>query len=176
MTKPHQVFKYCPRCSSAGFDFEGHRSFKCKDCGFHFFVNSSAAVAGIIVNHKGEILFTVRAFEPNKGMLDLPGGFVDPMETAEHAIAREIKEELGIEVSAMRYIGSWHNEYVFSGLSVYTTDLGFVLEVAGFDGISANDDISGFEFLPPSKIDFSRIGAESIRRLVKMYLKQIQVG
>ncbi|MFT3739459.1 MAG: NUDIX domain-containing protein [Breznakibacter sp.] len=175
MIQPSSVFKYCPRCGSRAFEFDNDRSFKCQDCRFHFFINSSAAVAGIIVNDKGEILFSVRAFDPDKGMLDLPGGFVDPLESAEQAVIREIKEELGLDVVAMRYIGSWYNEYKFSGLSVYTTDLGFVVDVASLEGIAANDDISGFEFTAPGMIDYSRIGAESIRRLVKMYLSQYPI-
>ena len=53
MTQPQNVFKYCPKCGSGHFNFEGSRSFLCGDCGFHYFINSSAAVAGLIENEKG---------------------------------------------------------------------------------------------------------------------------
>jgi mutator protein MutT len=171
MTQPGKVFKYCPKCGSSEFHFDGDRSFKCAHCKFHFYINSSAAVAVIIENPNGEILLTIRAHNPNKGYLDLPGGFVDPMETAEDAVRREIREELNLEVENMRYLTSFPNEYVFSGFSVYTTDLAFVAQVSDFSGISANDDISGFIFAKPDEVDFSKIGAPSITQIIKTYNK-----
>ena len=41
---------------------------------------------------------TVRGIEPEKGRLDLPGGFVEVGEHPRDALAREAKEELGVEV------------------------------------------------------------------------------
>lgn len=169
-TQPKDVFRICPRCGSKNFDFDGHRAFLCRECRFHFFINSSAAVAAVIVDDEGRILFTVRAHEPKKGFFDLPGGFVDPLESAEVALVREIKEELGLDVVRWRYLCSFPNEYVFAGLSVFTTDLGFVVETNGFANIKADDDIVGFEFVHPHEVDFSKIGAESIANIVRNYI------
>ena len=44
-----------------------------------------------------KILLTQRAIDPFKGFWCLPGGHIDPRESAEQAIAREIKEETGLE-------------------------------------------------------------------------------
>jgi mutator protein MutT len=171
-THPQYVLKYCPRCGSSHFLFEGERSFKCQDCSFHFFINASCAVAAIIENDKEELLFTIRAFEPNKGMLDLPGGFVDPLETAEDAVKREIKEELGLEVETVEYLTSFPNEYVFSGFTVYTIDLGFIVKVKSLEIIEANDDISGYEFIAPNKVDRSRLSSPSLIVIMDAYLNK----
>lgn len=170
-THPGNIIKYCPKCSSMDFIFDGERSFKCKQCGFHFFINSAAAVAAVIVDSKGRVLLTRRAFDPYKGMLDLPGGFVDPMETAEEAVRREIKEELNLEITKLDYLVSFPNEYVFAGYSVFTTDLAFICQVDSFERIHVEDDISAYEFVSQSDIDYSAISSESIRNIVKCYFK-----
>ncbi len=169
-TLPGNVIKYCPKCGSEEFDFDGSRSFKCRHCGFHFFINSAAAVAAIIVNDKKEVLLTRRAFEPYKGMLDLPGGFVDPGEQAEEALYREIKEELNLDVVDAKYLVSFPNEYVFSGYTVYTTDLGFLCHVRSFEGMHIQDDISGYEFVAIDEIDYESISSESIKNILKHYV------
>ena len=169
MYHPIEVFKYCPCCGSSEFVPDSSRSLKCAGCGFRFFVNSSAAVAALIVNDKNELLFTVRAFEPCKGMLDLPGGFVDPGETVEEALHREIKEELNIDIQDVIYINSFPNEYLFSGLTVFTIDLAFVCKVTDFSTIRCGDDVAGFIFISPENVDYSKIGGDSIRKIVKCF-------
>ena len=172
-TKPGDVLRYCPKCGSKHFIFDNQRSFSCKDCQFALYINSSSAVAAIISNNKGEILLTRRAFEPAKGKLDLPGGFVDPMERAEDALIREIKEELNLTVTSFTYLTSYPNEYIFKGYSVYTTDLAFVCQVESLELIESNDDVSGFQFTNPNAIDFNEISSESIKSILKHYINQV---
>ena len=76
-------FRYCPICGSQQFKVNSSKSKKCEKCGFELFMNASSAVAAFITNSKGELLVERRKLEPAKGTLDLPGGFVDPQETAE---------------------------------------------------------------------------------------------
>nr|WP_051567975.1 NUDIX domain-containing protein [Draconibacterium orientale] len=97
-THPLKVLKYCPKCGSAELHKSGDRSLKCADCGFHFFINSSAAVAALVTDESGKLMLVTRGVEPNYGKLDLPGGFIDPLESAEDAVRRELKEELGLKV------------------------------------------------------------------------------
>lgn len=173
MTAPSKVIKYCPRCGSAEFVPQDGKSFKCNDCKFHFFVNSAAAVAAIIQNDKGEILLSVRGIEPNKGMLDLPGGFVDPGERAETAVCREIMEELNLKVNEIRFLASFPNEYVFSGYTVYTCDLGFVCKVSDFSLMRCMDDISGYLFVKPDKVEYDKICSNSIKQILKFYVENV---
>ncbi|MEC9093926.1 MAG: NUDIX domain-containing protein, partial [Planctomycetota bacterium] len=89
------VFNYCPICATES-DCRGTSPFVCSQCGFHFFFPPAVAVGALICNADRDVLFLERAKEPGKGKLGLPGGFVDPGETAEQAIQREIKEEVGL--------------------------------------------------------------------------------
>ncbi len=172
MTQPENVFKFCPKCGSQEFNFEGERSFLCAHCGFHYFINSSAAVAGLIQNKNGDLMLTIRAFNPNKGMLDLPGGFVDPMESAETALKREIKEELNLDIVEMKYLTSFPNEYIFSGFSVYTTDMAFVCKVDGWENMHIQDDITDIVFVNKENLDWDQVSAPSIKSIIKAFWQQ----
>ena len=150
------AFEFCPKCgSNAFFTTNKGRSFNCEDCHFQYFINSSAAVACLIFNSKGELLLTRRAFEPNKGMLDLPGGFVDPMETVEEAAIREIKEELNLDLSNLYYLVSFPNLYPYSNMVIPTVDLAFVCETEDLSQLKPGDDVASVEFYPPRNVDFS---------------------
>jgi len=172
MCHPLEVIKFCPKCGSNKFVSSPDFSFKCDECGFHFFINSATATAGVILNEKGEMLLTRRAENPHKGMLDLPGGFVDPGENAETAMRREIAEELNLKVVEMKFIGSFPNEYVFSNYTVYTTDMGFLCSIKNFSDITFRDDISGFEFFQPTEIPSNEISSPSIRKIIQLYIDE----
>ena len=166
-THPINVLKFCPRCGSAHFPTTGSRSFKCEDCSFNYYVNSSAAVAILLFNEKGELLLTRRAVEPHQGKLDLPGGFVDPMESAEQAAVREIQEELGIFVHTLKYFGTFPNEYIFSGYSVFTLDLAFLAKTESLYEMTAMDDVASFEFHKPQDVDLEELPSISMKKIIK---------
>jgi len=172
-TLPENTIHYCPKCGSSDFTFKEDQSFLCGKCQFHLYINSAAAVAALIVNDKGEILFTKRAVNPYKGMLDLPGGFVDIMETSEDALIREIKEELNLEIEEFQYFMSSPNEYIFGGLSVFTLDLAYICQTKTFNHIHAKDDISDYEFIAPNMISYNKIGCESIKRITKSFADKL---
>jgi NAD+ diphosphatase len=165
-------FYYCPKCGSAIFQTEDKgRSYHCEGCDFQYFINNSAAVACLIFNSSGELLLTRRAFEPNKGMLDLPGGFVEPMETAEEAVVREIKEELNIHVTNMTYLVSFPNLYPYSKFVVPTVDLAFICKTDQLGQLQPGDDVAAVEFIYPEKVDPGTLCSESMINILQFYLK-----
>lgn len=170
-THPLEVLKFCPKCASSKFGPAGARSLKCNNCGFHFYINSSAAVAALIADKNGKLLLTRRGIEPGYGKLDLPGGFVDPMETVENALQRELREELGLKIKSFKYFGSAPNEYVFSDFSVFTIDMGFIVYPETTRGLVAQDDILDFKFYAENEIDYNEIPAPSIKYFVKEFFK-----
>ncbi len=165
---PLEIFRYCPKCGEPGFAGDSEKSLKCSKCGFRYYINMSAAVAAIIRNDKGEVLFTVRKHDPASGMLDLPGGFADLGETAEEAVKREIFEELNLEVSGMDYFGSFTNKYVFAELEYQTLDLVFICTVKSFSTLQVADDVSGYVFRDPGKVRPEEIGLASIRNIIRL--------
>lgn len=171
-THPLNVLKFCPRCGSNHFPAMGERSFTCGDCSFNYYINASAAVAVLLFNKKGELLFTRRAIEPHLGKLDLPGGFIDPLETAEQAAVREIQEELGIEIHSLKYFGSFPNEYVFSGYCVFTLDLAFLAKTESFHKMTPMDDIASFKFFKMQDVDPEEMPSISMYNIIQELIER----
>lgn len=165
---PDNFLKFCPHCGSDNFKPQGVKEFLCDACGFDFFVNSAAAVTALILDSSGSLLVTRRGRNPGKGLLDLPGGFVDPSESLETALRRELSEELGVSVSSASYFASAPNVYVFSGYAVHTTDVAFVCSVSG--NPSPADDVDEILWLSPESIDLSLFAFPSIRSFVESFL------
>lgn len=83
-----QAIGHCPRCGSGDFPQQAPRFFRCVRCDFHFHVNCATAVVGVVADAANCVLFSV------------PGGFVDADESAETALARELREEVNLELTA----------------------------------------------------------------------------
>lgn len=164
---PKHHFQYCPRCSTKGQFNAKHYSFKCPGCGFEFFLNSSAAVTAIIFNKTGQLLMTRRGIEPEIGKLDLPGGFIDPEESAEQALKREVREELNLVPTGVAYYGSFPNEYLYSGTIVHTIDLAFKCQVKDFTGLAHADDVAGYEFVNLMDVVPDELPFQSLKNIIK---------
>lgn len=135
------------------------------------YVNPSAAVAAFILNENDELLVSIRAKEPAKNTCDLPGGFVDDNETAEEALIRELKEELGITVDQVDYLFSLPNQYLYSGWTLPTLDLFYCVKI-GTDIVPvAADDVAACQFVPLHELDPQQFGLTSIRNAVSRFVE-----
>lgn len=161
-------FKFCPSCASTHFTFPYNRRFLCEDCGFAYYHNIAAAVA-IVFTFEDKVLFTVRNVDPDKGKWDLPGGFIDPNETAEEAACREIKEELGIEISTsdLKYITTSPNNYLYKNVPYRTMDIFYECPLkSDVMTINAEDEIQELIWVKRSEIELNQIGFVSIRKVI----------
>jgi NAD+ diphosphatase len=162
-------FRFCPACGAAALQPCSSKSLACGQCGFTFFLNVAAAVVALIVDD-GCILVTVRAEEPAAGTLDLPGGFVDPYESLEEALYREIREELGLEVVAARFLCSVWNRYVYKDVVYATIDVAYECRVADARAAKACDEIQAVRFLPLNEVAVDSFGLKSVREILRHYL------
>jgi ADP-ribose pyrophosphatase YjhB (NUDIX family) len=167
---PLQKFRYCPACGSERFIVQNDKSKFCRQCGFQYYLNAVAAVAGFIV-YQGKLLLCMRGQEPLKGTYDLPGGFVDINETAENALVREIFEELNLITNNLEYLFSVPNEYLYSDFNVRTLDLFFRIEINDFSPLKSNDDVAGIHFVSLQDVDIEQIGLKSIKIAVNKFLE-----
>ena len=118
-------FKMCPECGSKNIEWRNGKKWLCPDCGFDLYCNVAAAVGIVLYDDEYNILFEVRAKEPRKGFLCLPGGFVDPDESAEDAVVRECHEELDAEVHGSKFLCSFPNTYKYKNIEYKTCDIFF---------------------------------------------------
>jgi ADP-ribose pyrophosphatase YjhB (NUDIX family) len=63
-------------------------------------------VGAIITDAAGRLLLIKRGHQPGKGLWSIPGGRVEPGETDEQAVIREVREETGLVVQPGRLIGA----------------------------------------------------------------------
>jgi mutator protein MutT len=169
---PLELFHFCPKCGSPRFEIHNEKSKQCADCGFVYYFNPSAATVAFIRNERGELLVCRRAKEPAKGTLDLSGGFIDCFETAEEGVAREVREETGLEVTATQYLFSLPNIYPYSGFEVHTEDMFFLCTVKAEDEVKAMDDVAATRWVPLDEVRPEDFGLGSVRRGVERFLKE----
>lgn len=66
---------------------------------------SIPCVGAVVVDASGRLLLVRRANPPHAGLWSLPGGHVEPGETREQAVVREVAEETGLQVLVLRRVG-----------------------------------------------------------------------
>ena len=141
---------------------------------FQLFLNASSATVALIVNEKDELLVVRRKNDPGKDMLDMPGGFVDMDETGEEAMAREVKEETGLEATEVSYQFSYPNTYLYSGFLVHTLDMFFKVKVKDLSHIEAMDDAAAYYWIPFSEIDIDKFAFDSIKKGLTRFLRDLR--
>jgi mutator protein MutT len=161
-------FKFCPNCGSQDIEYNNNFKFNCNTCDFVLYHNIAAAVA-IIFTYEDKILFTVRNVDPDKGKLDLPGGFIDPGETAEEAACREIKEEIGltIPITKLLYVTTSPNNYLYKKVAYRTMDIFYECSLDSESiEVTAKDEIKELVWINRKEIDLNQIGFISIRTVI----------
>ena len=162
------MFNYCPSCGSRDVYFDNIKEFRCKACSFTFFQNVAAAAAAIL-EYDGKILAIRRGREPKKGMLDLPGGFLDPEESAEDGLKREVREELNIELGELTYLGSYPNIYKYKDVLYHTCDLFFYSKIDTLPTDLDRTEIDELILLDPKEIPVDKFAFESTKVGLRYY-------
>lgn len=110
----------------------------------------------IITNRRSQVLMTKRAFAPDKGKLDLPGGFLNYGETPYAGAKREALEELGVPIRIIAVLGFANDTYGPERWS--TLNIGLLAEIISGTPKAA-DDAAAFTWInpatvPPKKLAF----------------------
>ena len=125
-------FNFCPICGSKKIENHSMRKWLCPDCGFDLYNNVASAVGIIIFDKNYNVLFEVRAKEPRKGFIAVPGGFVDFNESAEEAVIRECQEEIGVKINpaSIKFLCTRPNIYEYKNIEYKTCDIFFTAELS----------------------------------------------
>jgi NAD+ diphosphatase len=99
-----RLHQFCGCCGEKTVYKEGVRAKECPRCGLVSFPRLSPAV--IVAVERGGKILLARANRFPTQFYSVLAGFVEPGETLEEAVAREVKEEVGIEVANIKYFGS----------------------------------------------------------------------
>jgi NAD+ diphosphatase len=100
----HGRHAYCGRCGHGTKAFRGGWGRRCGQCGLEHFPRVDPVVI-MLAEHEGKVLLGRQPRYP-PGRYSALAGFLEPGESIEEAVAREIFEEAGIRVSGVRYVAS----------------------------------------------------------------------
>lgn len=100
----HARHGFCANCGSAAAPFRAGWGRKCVSCAAEHFPRVDPVVI-MLAEHRGRVLLGRQPQYP-PGRYSALAGFVEPGESIEEAVAREFREEAGIEVAQVRYVAS----------------------------------------------------------------------
>jgi len=100
----HSTHQHCPRCGARTEMTAGGHMRVCPQDGSQHFPRVDPAV--IMLVHDGDRCLLARGPQWPQGRFSVLAGFVEPGESLEQAVIREVAEEVGVSVTAPRYLGS----------------------------------------------------------------------
>jgi NAD+ diphosphatase len=115
--------RFCGRCGSETVPQETELARKCSRCGLQHFPRLSPAV--IVRVERGKEILLARSPHFAPGVYSTLAGFVEPGESLEGTVHREILEEVGITVTNLRYFGSQPWPFPNSLMIGFVADYGF---------------------------------------------------
>ena len=148
--------QFCGRCGTATRAKVGERAKECPACGHIVYPRVSPAMMVLVT--RGQELLLARAKRFPQAMYSALAGFVEPGESIEDCVHREVREEVGVQVDALRYVASQSWPFPHSLMIAYTA------EYVGGEVRPCDDEIAdarwfAIDALPqlPSPVSISRM-------------------
>lgn len=104
ITEWDRTHQFCGHCGTSTVQVCGERAKRCPDCGLSSYPRVTPAI--IVLVSRGSEMLLARANNFPNAFYSTIAGFVEAGESLEEAVAREIKEEVGVDVRDIRYFGS----------------------------------------------------------------------
>ena len=161
--KPSEFFRFCPRCGAGPHEPPASNAFSCPSCRFRYFFNPAVSAAVFVRRADGRVLLIRRAKDPGKGRLAPPGGFIDHWETAETAAAREICEEVGLEIRCIRFLCSQPNAYHYGEVTYPVLDLFFTAWATEGAEARVIEEVESLEWVEPTSVVSEDLAFPSMR-------------
>lgn len=136
--------QYCGRCGSVTERHVRERALWCGRCSIPWYPRLAPCV--IVVIRRGEQLLLARSSRVKRHFFSLIAGFVEPGESIESAVAREVKEETGLDVTNIRYQHS--QPWPFP----HQLMLGFFADYAGGELVLQADELAEADWYRPGKL------------------------
>jgi NAD+ diphosphatase len=99
-----RTYQFCTRCGAPLTTSETERAKECPRCALVQYPRIAPSI--IVLVHRGKELLLARPYHFPAGLYSVIAGFVEPGETLEQAVEREVGEEVGITITNIRYFGS----------------------------------------------------------------------
>ena len=142
-------WQWCPRCRT---ELEGDGSrVECPACGFVYYASSKATAGALVVDVEGRVLLGRRRAEPFEGCWDIPGGFLEEGEHPLDGMRRELREETGLDVEPVEFLGAWMDRYGGDSTAEATLNLYWTARAVAGEPEPA-DDVSELHWFAPDEL------------------------
>jgi NAD+ diphosphatase len=157
--------RFCGRCGSATTRVSHEHSVKCPACGLTCYPRIAPAI--IVLVRRGQQALLGRSPRFTTGMYSTLAGFVEPGESLEQTVAREVREETGIEVQGVRYFGSQPWPFPHSLM------VGFFADYAGGEIVVDGVEIADARWFTPDDLPGIPPRPSIARRLIDTWLGEV---
>lgn len=99
-----EQYRFCGNCGRPMQRVTGEHGMHCELCAVTHYPRLSPSM--IVLITRGEEILLARSSRFPPGMFSTLAGFVEPGETVERCVVREVREEVGLEISDLQYITS----------------------------------------------------------------------
>jgi len=161
-----RTHRYCGRCATPMRDRAGERARECPACGHVAYPRNSPAMM-VLVTRDRELLLA-RAHRFPGAMYSALAGFVEAGETIEDCIHREVREEVGVDVTGIAYFASQSWPFPHSLMIAYTA------EYAGGDMRPCDEEIADAQWFALDALPTLPNRVSIARRLIDATIERLR--
>jgi len=160
-----RTHRFCGQCATP---MQGHalneRARVCPGCGHSCYPRINPCVIAVVV--RGDELLLARAHRFTNGMFSALAGFMEVGESAEDTLVREVREEVGVEITNVRYVTS--QPWPFPSNLM----LGFIADYAGGELRLQEDEIAEAGFYRYDQLPFVPPPGSIARLLIDQVVRE----
>lgn len=159
---------FCRRCGAELKCLQDH-VYKCTNDHI-LFANASPSIGVFIIDEDKNVTLSVRSIEPQRGMLDAFGGFLDGAELAEDALARELNEELDLDKDDYTppvFLCSGLGKYPYKNETLPVISFLYFIKLRAGVVLKPRDDVADVVTFTLNEIPLERLHAPDIVRGIK---------
>ncbi len=174
----HRRHRFCANCGAATDPVDGGHERHCPACGAHHFPRTDPAVIVRVVDDRDRLLLGRQASWP-QGRFSVLAGFVEPGETLEEAVRREVLEESGVVVGEVAYVASQPWPFPSSLM------IGFTAVATGGEPRPGDDELTEVRWFERAEVEAAAAGEGDVvlsppysiaRRLIDAWLYSERSG
>ncbi len=154
----HLNHLHCGRCGAQAISCDGGHVRQCSnsECGHRMFPRTDPAVITLVVHPDGDQCLLGRQSQWPTGMYSVVAGFLEPGESLEECVKREVNEETGIETVNVKYIASQPWPFPTSLM------LGFTAQALNSEFNPDDDELDDIRWVTKAELaDYGEMGDDS---------------
>jgi NAD+ diphosphatase len=160
-----RTHRFCGRCGTATEPSPGERAMRCSACGLLAFPRLAPAIITLV--SRGDEVLLARGVTFPVPMYSCIAGFVEPGETLEDAVRREVREEVGVEITNVAYVASQPWPFPHSLM------IGFTADWAAGDIVIDPSEIIDAQWFRPDTMPMIPPGISIARKLIDGWLHAV---